>query len=119
LSDPEIEHEASNSNYWEELPCGVYGISIDGSRADGYPVGEVRKHEWMNSTLKELIEWERKLIEPNHDDSSPYGSLLLSGDRDLLSAFANGKVFETQNQAVQLISCGCTLCGYFLVVFLM
>lgn len=90
--DPEIEYEASNSNYWEELPCGVYGISIDGSRADGYLVGEVRKHEWMNSTLKELIEWERKLIEPNHDDSSPSGSLLLSGDRDLLSASANGTV---------------------------
>ncbi|KAM7487506.1 hypothetical protein LguiB_024990 [Lonicera macranthoides] len=51
-------------NFWEELSCGVYSISMSVSEMDGHLVGEVKKHEWSNPMLKELIKWERSFIEP-------------------------------------------------------
>lgn len=34
------------------------------SKLDGSFVGKVKKHEWTSPTLKELIKWERNLVEP-------------------------------------------------------
>ncbi|CAK9316770.1 unnamed protein product [Citrullus colocynthis] len=66
-------------SFWEELPCGIYSISFDALRTDGYLVGEVKRHEWTNESLKELVEWKRTCIVPEPGDSStPYHKDLLS-----------------------------------------
>ncbi|XP_048501854.1 uncharacterized protein LOC104895781 isoform X2 [Beta vulgaris subsp. vulgaris] len=88
--DPEVVDRESNINYWEELPCGVYSIAIDASRTSACLSGKVRKHEWMNSMLKDLIVWERKLIEPKHVELKSFDSSLLFGKPDLLSASDSG-----------------------------
>ncbi|XP_057251370.1 uncharacterized protein LOC130591701 [Beta vulgaris subsp. vulgaris] len=88
--DPEVEGRESNINYWEELLCGVYSIDIDASRAGACLSGKVRKHEGMNSMLKDLIAWERKLIEPKHVELKTFSSSLLLGKPDLLSASDSG-----------------------------
>ncbi|KAF3945148.1 hypothetical protein CMV_028454 [Castanea mollissima] len=64
----EAENEINNHNFWEELTCGIYSISFDAPKLDECLVGEVRKHEWTNSMLKELIVWERTSVEPKPED---------------------------------------------------
>ncbi|KAG7032257.1 Asparagine synthetase domain-containing protein 1 [Cucurbita argyrosperma subsp. argyrosperma] len=66
-------------SFWEELPCGIYSISFDARSTDGCLVGEVKRHEWTNESLKELIEWKRTCIVPKPGDiSSSYHEDLLS-----------------------------------------
>lgn len=66
-------------SFWEELPCGIYSISFDALRTDGYLIGEVKSHEWTNESLKELVEWKRTRIVPEPGDiSTPYHKDLLS-----------------------------------------
>lgn len=55
-------------SYWEELPCGIYSVWFDASSSGGGLVGEVRRHEYSNSMLKELIKWDRTSIEPKFED---------------------------------------------------
>ncbi|KAK9276100.1 hypothetical protein L1049_005631 [Liquidambar formosana] len=62
-SDFEVEND-----FWEELSCGIYSISMDASKVDGRLVGEVKRHEWTNPILKGLIKWERTSIEPKSED---------------------------------------------------
>lgn len=57
-------------NFWEELPCGIYSISMDGSRMDGWLVGELKKHKWTDSNLEELIQWERASVQPEAGELS-------------------------------------------------
>ncbi|XP_031268038.1 asparagine synthetase domain-containing protein 1 isoform X2 [Pistacia vera] len=64
ISDFEAQNGISKLNFWEELPCGIYSLSMDVSNLDGGFVGEVKKHEWTNPLLKELIKWERILVNP-------------------------------------------------------
>ncbi|KAK9676036.1 hypothetical protein RND81_11G049600 [Saponaria officinalis] len=85
---PEVENKASTINFWEELPCGVYSIRIDGSKAEACLSGKIRKHEWMNS-LKDLIQWDRCLVEPKHDKSDSSNSLVSSLVPELLPFPAN------------------------------
>lgn len=63
------EGEGSEINFWEELPCGVYSMRLSASKSDVNVNGQVKKHEWANPMLKELIEWERTLIQPKPEDS--------------------------------------------------
>ncbi|XP_010258029.1 PREDICTED: asparagine synthetase domain-containing protein 1 isoform X2 [Nelumbo nucifera] len=65
--DLELEGNMSDLSFWEELPCGIYSICLDASKANDCLVGEVRKHEWSNPELKELIEWERTFVEPKSE----------------------------------------------------
>ena len=58
------QHGTACFGYWEELPCGLYSISIDVS-PDGSLIGIVKRHEYTNSMLKELMKWERTSVEPN------------------------------------------------------
>uniref|UniRef100_A0A803L7R9 Asparagine synthetase domain-containing protein 1 n=1 Tax=Chenopodium quinoa TaxID=63459 RepID=A0A803L7R9_CHEQI len=88
--DPEVEGRASNITYWEELPCGVYSIAIDATGAGACLAGKIRKHEWMNYMLKDLIKWERKLIEPKLMEFNSSNCSLLLGNSDILSASCNG-----------------------------
>lgn len=88
--DLEVEGREINLNYWEELPCGVYSIAIDASEAGACLTGKISKHEWMNYMLKDLIKWERKVVEPKHVEFNSSNCSLLSGTPDLLSASDNG-----------------------------
>ncbi|CAA0828756.1 Asparagine synthase family protein [Striga hermonthica] len=51
-------------NFWDELPCGVYSISMSPMKPDGHVIGKVKKHEWTDSGLKDLVTWERTCIQP-------------------------------------------------------
>ncbi|KAK2967786.1 hypothetical protein RJ640_008006 [Escallonia rubra] len=77
VSPPSSLHESSDLvdesgmgklNFWEELSCGVYSLSIHTSNADENLVGKVEHHEWTNPNLKELIKWERTSVEPKYEE---------------------------------------------------
>ncbi|CAN1838790.1 Asparagine synthetase domain-containing protein 1 [Linum perenne] len=51
-------------NFWEELSCGLYSVSLNYSKQDGYIAGVVQRHEWANNELQELIRWERASVIP-------------------------------------------------------
>ncbi|KAL0538835.1 hypothetical protein IC582_022995 [Cucumis melo] len=75
----EVDSGTCQVSFWEELPCGIYSVSFDAQKTDGCVVGEVRRHEWTNESLKELVEWKRTRIEPEHGDiSTPYHKDCLS-----------------------------------------
>ncbi|XP_059655686.1 uncharacterized protein LOC132302766 isoform X1 [Cornus florida] len=93
-SDFGDEGGSSELNFWEELSCGVYSISMGASGMDGYLAGEVKKHQWTDPMLRELIKWERTSIEPNPEElrisrikiSGPMqGSILLPSQRVLIA----------------------------------
>ncbi|XP_044491025.1 asparagine synthetase domain-containing protein 1 isoform X2 [Mangifera indica] len=69
ISDFEAQTGISKLNFWEELPCGIYSMSMDVSKLDGGFVGNVKKHEWTNAMLNELVKWERMLINPKPEVS--------------------------------------------------
>ncbi|KAM3706978.1 hypothetical protein ACJW31_03G191100 [Castanea mollissima] len=85
----EAENEINNHNFWEELTCGIYSISFDAPKLDGCLVGEVRKHEWTNSMLKELIVWERTSVEPKPEDLCSSHGKTLREHHDVHSACSN------------------------------
>lgn len=64
FADNEDVKGVKKLNFWEELSCGIYSMSNVDSRMDGYPVGKVRKHSWTDSSLEQLIQWERTHVEP-------------------------------------------------------
>ncbi|KAL2905397.1 Asparagine synthetase domain-containing protein 1 [Bienertia sinuspersici] len=101
--DPEGEEKASNRSYWEELPCGVYSIAIDVSRAGAYLDAKVGEHEWINSMLKELIEWERKMIEPKHAELNASNPLLYPGNSDVVLAFDNGTLHSSTTSSADRV----------------
>lgn len=41
---------------------------MDASKVNRSLIGEVKKHEWTNAMLKELIEWERISVEPRSEE---------------------------------------------------
>ncbi|XP_055809901.1 uncharacterized protein LOC129880081 isoform X2 [Solanum dulcamara] len=55
-------------DFWEELPCGVYSLSIGASGTGEDLIGEVLRHDWTDPKLKELITWERTSIQPKPED---------------------------------------------------
>ncbi|KAL6538797.1 hypothetical protein OROMI_025123 [Orobanche minor] len=57
-------------NFWEELSCGVYSISMSPIKTNGRLIGEIMKHEWTDSELKDLITWDRTFIEPKPEHLS-------------------------------------------------
>ncbi|KAF2325442.1 hypothetical protein GH714_028736 [Hevea brasiliensis] len=66
-SDLGVE-DSTNPNFWEELSCGVYSLSMSSSKLYGCLFGEVKKHEWANARLIDLIKWERVSVEPKPED---------------------------------------------------
>ncbi|XP_010527975.1 PREDICTED: asparagine synthetase domain-containing protein 1 [Tarenaya hassleriana] len=60
----------NNHRFWEELPCGIYSITMKAEASDVSLLGEVTKHEWRSNMLKELIEWERNFVVPRPEDLS-------------------------------------------------
>ncbi|XP_074309631.1 uncharacterized protein LOC141644086 [Silene latifolia] len=88
--DPEVEDRACTLHSWEELPCGVYSVSIDGSNTDACLIGRAVKHEWTNCMLKDLIKWDRMLVEPKQGQSDPSNPLYSSLVAELVPASVNG-----------------------------
>ncbi|PIN16750.1 hypothetical protein CDL12_10595 [Handroanthus impetiginosus] len=76
-------------NFWEELSCGVYSISMSPLQMDGTLTGEVKKHEWTGSELKELMTWERTSIEPKPEYLSVSFEKVSIVQQDTLSAFSS------------------------------
>ncbi|CAO2830203.1 unnamed protein product [Amaranthus hypochondriacus] len=101
MRDPEVEGGASNLAYWEELPCGVYSVEISASSVGKCLAGKVRKHEWTNSMLKDLIKWERSLIKPKLVDVNSSNTSLFSGNPDLHSGSPQ---FSTTSPAQKLLA---------------
>ncbi|XP_024018287.1 asparagine synthetase domain-containing protein 1 isoform X1 [Morus notabilis] len=67
-SDLEVENRINGRKFWEELPSGIYSMNVDAPSGDGFLVSDVRKHEWADSMLQELINWERACVEPRPED---------------------------------------------------
>ncbi|KAI4386416.1 hypothetical protein MLD38_004348 [Melastoma candidum] len=61
------EERVDELKFWEELTCGIYSMTIKTSKNGGFLVGEINRHEWRNSVLKELICWERVFVVPNNN----------------------------------------------------
>ncbi|KAL9246323.1 hypothetical protein vseg_019871 [Gypsophila vaccaria] len=89
-TSPEVENRADSLSFWEELPCGVYSLTIGGSKADACLAGKIKKHEWTNSMLKDLIKWDRLLVAPKHDKLSSSNSFVSSSVPELLPVSGNG-----------------------------
>lgn len=60
----------AKTDFWEELPCGVYSLSIGASGTGEDLTGEVLKHDWTDPKIMELITWERTSIQPKPEDLS-------------------------------------------------
>ena len=67
-ADLEAENGTAGLGFWEELPCGICSMSLDARGFDGCLVAEVKKHEWTDATLKQLIIWERTCVEPGLEE---------------------------------------------------
>lgn len=68
---------------------------MDASKLDGYLVGEVKKHEWGNAMIMELIKWERVSFNPKPNEL--HGSLngTLEGQHHMYPASSNIMTFES------------------------
>ncbi|XP_076888685.1 uncharacterized protein LOC143539175 [Bidens hawaiensis] len=67
-SDSGYENGPDEPNFWEELPCGVYSLSMNASKMDGSLACEVKRHNLFDPLLQELIKWDRTLVEPTPDN---------------------------------------------------
>ncbi|KAI3818208.1 hypothetical protein L1987_12011 [Smallanthus sonchifolius] len=67
-SDFGYENGPSEPSFWEELPCAVYSLSMNSSKMNGNLVFEVRRHNWCDPLLQELIKWDRTLVEPTPEN---------------------------------------------------
>lgn len=89
--DCEVENGMSNLNFWEELSCGIYSISMESSKVDGCLLGEVKKHEWTSPMLKELIEWERTAVDPKPKDLYLY-HFKIPGEQNDMHSFQSDQL---------------------------
>lgn len=67
-SDNGDDKGLNKSGFWEELPCGIYSMSVGDSRMNGYLVGELRKHNWTDPNLEKMIQWDRTHVEPKDEE---------------------------------------------------
>ncbi|XP_073059357.1 uncharacterized protein [Primulina eburnea] len=81
------EKQTVELNFWEELPCGIYSISVSALDLDGHLLGKGKKHEWNNSELNELITWERSCIHPKPEELGVSCGNVPIIQHDILSAF--------------------------------
>ncbi|WCJ22100.1 Asparagine synthetase domain-containing protein 1 [Euphorbia peplus] len=88
-----------NDHLFEELLCGVYSLSMDSTELNGCLFGEVKKHEWVNTTLLDLIKWERVNVEPKPEDlhfsSGPEQKLVSLPAQNLLTALRKSVILRT------------------------
>ncbi|EOY01678.1 Asparagine synthase family protein, putative [Theobroma cacao] len=82
----EVESGTDGNKFWEELSCGIYSMSVDATKLDGRFFGDIKKHEWTNVMLKQLIEWERVSVEPKPEELYFSCSKTLGAEHDINSA---------------------------------
>ncbi|XP_057858625.2 uncharacterized protein LOC131067563 isoform X2 [Cryptomeria japonica] len=69
--------DSDDLEYWDELACGIYSISLDSGKEFGYNekkmfvsiVGKVEKLDWFNPQIKKLLNWERCFVVPGSNDN--------------------------------------------------
>ncbi|XP_062203448.1 uncharacterized protein LOC133905704 [Phragmites australis] len=93
VSDPDLS-DCTKSSYWEELPCGIYSIHLKDLKENGTNVKEgciieFRKHEWTDSSLNKLIQWERKFTVPIVENNS-----VDEGNHHLCQSFVSSREAE-------------------------
>ncbi|PON64653.1 Asparagine synthase family amidotransferase [Trema orientale] len=88
-SDLEAEHGTTSLRFWEELPCGIYSMTVDAPSVDGCLVAEVKKHEWTDAVLKNLIKWERACVEPGPEELHTSRYKTLVAQHGVQSAYSN------------------------------
>ncbi|KAJ4831422.1 hypothetical protein Tsubulata_023217 [Turnera subulata] len=86
---------ATSPNYWDELSCGIYSLSVGVSNPDGCIVGEVKRHEWANTMLMDLIKWERVSVQPKPEDLNVSACLTSSGQHQMHSASSDAMPFQS------------------------
>ncbi|KAF0887664.1 hypothetical protein E2562_002364 [Oryza meyeriana var. granulata] len=84
--------ESTNMSYWEEVPCGIYSFQLKGLEKNSMCmkeacVFEVRRREWIDSSLDELIQWKRKSIVPTVDNLTSQKNSV--GDYHLSQSYRN------------------------------
>ncbi|KAK1413723.1 hypothetical protein QVD17_35501 [Tagetes erecta] len=67
-SDIGYENGLNEPSFWEELPCAVYSLSTGAQKIDEKLMCVVKRHNWLNPLLQELIQWDRTLVEPTPEN---------------------------------------------------
>jgi asparagine synthetase B (glutamine-hydrolysing) len=100
LESPD-DTETNEMNFWEELACGIYSMSMCVSEHDGRLAGKAKKYGWTNPLLKDLIEWERTCIDPKShlvkmpSDSGRAQAVLLSLRESVIRRSSLDSVYQT------------------------
>lgn len=64
-------------------------MTIDAPAIDGCLVAEVKKHEWTDAVLKQLIKWEKTCVEPGPEELHSSRCKTLVAQHDMQSAYSN------------------------------
>ncbi|XP_030449428.1 uncharacterized protein LOC115671883 isoform X2 [Syzygium oleosum] len=105
----QFENGVNQGKYWEELTCGIYSMKIDASILNGHLVGDIKRHEWNNSTVKKLIHWERTYVEPTAEElnlSRGFGKASPSVPAEkVLTALRESVLRRTSHKFFQTTAC--------------
>ncbi|XP_028107508.1 uncharacterized protein LOC114306469 [Camellia sinensis] len=94
-SDQGEEYGTSEMDFWEELPCGVYSMRVGASKLDANMVGEVKRHEWTDPILNELIKWDRTSVQPKPEELNVSRMKFPGWQHDMLSVHSTKVPYES------------------------
>ncbi|CAL5396377.1 unnamed protein product [Camellia sinensis] len=94
-SDHGEEYGKSEMDFWEELPCGVYSMRVGASKLDANMVGEVKRHEWTDPILNELIKWDRTSVQPKPEELNVSRMKFPGWQHDMLSVHSTKVPYES------------------------
>ncbi|KAL7240684.1 hypothetical protein ACSBR2_006354 [Camellia fascicularis] len=94
-SDHGEEYGTSEMDFWEELPCGVYSMRVGASNLDANMVGEVKRHEWTDPILNELIKWDRTSVQPKPEELNVSRMKFPGWQHDMLSVHSTKVPYES------------------------
>ncbi|THG23030.1 hypothetical protein TEA_027029 [Camellia sinensis var. sinensis] len=100
------EYGTSEMDFWEELPCGVYSMRVGASKLDANMVGEVKRHEWADPILNELIKWERTSVQPKPKELNVSRMKFPGWQHDMLSVHSTKDVIGSLTAVLVLIVIG-------------
>ncbi|KAF6171427.1 hypothetical protein GIB67_009568 [Kingdonia uniflora] len=94
-SDSDVEDRMIDLDFWAELSCGIYSIEFNASKHNnGCLAGAVRKHEWTNPLLKDLIKWDRAHVEPSSHEIYSHSFSVEREQHLMHQTYANGAPSE-------------------------
>ncbi|CAL5399297.1 unnamed protein product [Camellia sinensis] len=97
-SDRGEEYGTSEMDFWEELPCGVYSMRVGASKLDANMVGEVKRHEWTDPILNELIKWDRTSVQPKPEELNVSRMKFPGWQHDMLSVHSTKVPYEPDEE---------------------